>query len=100
MTADEFLDILKLKFGRLKNYVGAEKMKRMLRAIIIKKKLQTTILSKEQEFSLLLRVAGRAYLHYNHIPFAWTTLKLKPRSRTMHMTGIRRVREVMLHELP
>ena len=95
MTSDEFIDTLRQKCSRLKNYVGAEKMTRMLRAIVIKKRMHTTVLSREQDFSLLLRVVGRYYLHHNHVPFAWTTLKLKDRSRAMHMAGIRKVAEVM-----
>ena len=91
MRAEEFIDILRQKCSRLKNYVGAEKMTRMLRGIVIKKRRHTTVISQEFEFSLLLRVVGRYYLHNNHIPFAWTTLKLKDRSRAMHMAGMRRV---------
>lgn len=84
-TAAQFQERLREKTGRLRGYISMKSMKGML----MKKRIGAT--RADQEFSKVLRIVSRIYIHRYHIPHLYHSSKIKKKSRDLHLKRMRQL---------
>ncbi len=70
-------------------------MKKMFKGQKYRNKIYETTLRKEREFLKIFRILCRYYLKNVHVLHVYNVLKIKDESKSLHITGSRKILELM-----
>jgi Ca2+-binding EF-hand superfamily protein len=88
ITFEQFYELMNKKLGKIKDYIGLNKMKQIFQGINSRTIMGFTS-QQLKEFYSIYRILCRNYLKVDHLTFVYNGLRIKKKSKKFHVVASR-----------